>query len=383
MTKGIKKWLKYSKNIYKIIIYGSGVYGKLTYDFLKEYKNINIVGWLDKNYNKIPKNEYSISVSSPDTLGNLDFDYIIIAVKTERLIKEICDFIKNNGGNEEQIILIDENEFEECEKIQFFEDEDFRKLTNDWNDYTYLRNKYGKYVEYKITKTGNDSGITWLLWFQGWDNAPDIVIKCRDSIRKYGGSREIICLDKESFPKYIDIPKDIEEMYKNGIIANAHYSDIIRLELLKKYGGLWIDATILLTDKLDDYITTGPLFLYQFPTVQPRIISNWLIYAYSNNMIIKETLKLVYRYWRTEKKVINYFFMHYLFRVVSNIYYKEWQDVPYFPNSLCNLLQREFNNIYNEKRMEQILKLSSVHKLTYKVNITTENSFYDYILNKI
>lgn len=381
MIKGIKKGLKVNGNICRVVIYGAGVYGKLAYDFLKKYENVFVIAWIDKNYMTIASNEYDISISSPSILNNLQFDYIIIAVKTERFIKVIYQFIKDNGVKDDKIILIDENEFEEYKKIQFFENNDFNNLISDWKDYNYLRDKYGKYVEYKKTHIGKDSNITWILWLQGWNNAPDIVIKCLNSVKKYNENRDIICLDEENLMKYINIPEDIRNMHKDGLICDANYSDIVRLELLKNYGGLWIDATVLLTGKLYDFITGHPLFLYQFPEPQPRLISSWLIYAFNNNPIIEETLKLLYIYWRTEKKQLNYFSMHFLFRVVSNIYYKEWQTVPYYPNSNCMLLEKELNNLYNDKRMEEILMLSKVHKLTYRINTISDNSFYNYILN--
>lgn len=390
VKKGIKKGLNTAASNYNIIIYGAGAYGKLTYDFLKKYKNVNVVKWVDKNYCKIPANEYPLPILNPDVIRDTNFDYIIIAVITERFIKEICGFININGGKDEQIILIDENEFEQNKKIQFFEDNDFKTKSSEWKDYIYLRDKYISYVQFKKQKPGEDSGIIWLLWFQGWDNVPEIVNKCSDSVKKYGRGRKIVYLDEKNYTEYIDIPEDIIEMYKSGIISAAHYSDIIRLELLKKYGGLWLDATVLLTGELEDFITDGSLFIYQFPKIPgTRLqagavsIANWLIYAKSNNVIIEETLKLLYLYWREEKQAINYFVMHLLFRIVTNVYNEEWEKVPCFYNSNCFILGRELNNPYDKKRMEQILKMSKLHKLTYKLNITIQNSMYEYILKNI
>ena len=37
------------------------------------------------------------------------------------------------------------------------------------------------------------------------------------------------------------------EKHKNNIIDNTHFSDLLRLELLIKYGGTWIDASVLIT----------------------------------------------------------------------------------------------------------------------------------------
>lgn len=119
MIKGIKKGLKVNGNICRVVIYGAGVYGKLAYDFLKKYENVFVIAWIDKNYMTIASHEYDISISSPSILNNLQFDYIIIAVKTERFIKVIYQFIKDNGVKDDKIILIDENEFEEYKNTIF------------------------------------------------------------------------------------------------------------------------------------------------------------------------------------------------------------------------------------------------------------------------
>ena len=159
VKKGIKNGLNTETNNCNIIIYGAGAYGKLTYDFLKKYQNVNVIRWVDKNYNKIPANEYPLPILNPEVIKNTEFDYIIIAVTTERFIKEICEFININGGKNEQIILIDENEFEQNKKIQFSEDKDFEIKSSDWKDYIYLRDKYSSYVEFRKQKYGKDSGI--------------------------------------------------------------------------------------------------------------------------------------------------------------------------------------------------------------------------------
>ncbi len=385
-NKGLKKWLKQIGDEEKrVIIYGAGLWGNLTYDFLKEYNKIKLVGWVDKNYINLFKNKWSVPVLNPEIMISIEYDYIIIAVTTEHIITEICEFIKINGGKDEQIILIEEKDFEQNKITYFSEEKDFENSILEWKNYIYLRNKYSKYVEIRKEKNGGDSGITWLLWLQGWDNAPEVVKMCKDSIIKFNTGRKIVCLDENNYIKYIEIPKDIKEMYKNRIIRSAHYSDIIRLELLKKYGGLWIDATVFLTGKLYKFITKVPLFLYQFPKEIkiPRTISNWLIYADSHNIIIEETLSLLYMYWRTENKSISYFVMHYLFRVVSDIYAREWKAVPCIYNSNCFILANELNEPYDERRLKQIFEMARIHKLSYKLKIDKENSLYHHIIKTI
>ncbi len=57
------------------------------------------------------------------------------------------------------------------------------------------------------------------------------------------------------FFNYIDLPENIIEKYKSGIIDFIKFSDIVRVTLLAKYGGVWLDSTIYIeTSKKLEYL---------------------------------------------------------------------------------------------------------------------------------
>ena len=60
---------------------------------------------------------------------------------------------------------------------------------------------------------------------------------------------QIHVLGEESLPDRIVLPAGFTEF------GAAFQSDLIRLAVLKEYGGVWMDANILLTDSLDWFIT--------------------------------------------------------------------------------------------------------------------------------
>lgn len=116
----------------------------------------------------------------------------------------------------------------------------------------YLSKKYS----YIINKNYNDfssdisSNIIWVFWWQGIDSAPFIVQKCVESIKKYSGDKRVVIIDKNNISKYYNIPKFIKQKMDSGVISLTHFSDILRFNLLRKYGGFWIDSTIFFTDNL-------------------------------------------------------------------------------------------------------------------------------------
>lgn len=54
-------------------------------------------------------------------------------------------------------------------------------------------------------KSKADSNI-WIFWWQGYENAPVLVKKCIDSVRKNAGTHPIILLTKDNWQSYADIP---------------------------------------------------------------------------------------------------------------------------------------------------------------------------------
>ena len=153
--------------------------------------------------------------------------------------------------------------------------------------------------------------IFW-CWLQGEENAPKLYRACLDSLRKNIKNYEIIIITKENIKKYVKFPPYILEKYKNNQISNTHFSDLLRLELLIKYSGTWIDASVLLT-KYDEVFFNGSLFFFQAFNNKNIAGSNWFITSEKNNPILKSTRDLLYEYYRTNNNLYNYFIFHFFF----------------------------------------------------------------------
>ncbi|MBS7377471.1 MAG: hypothetical protein KIG42_05705, partial [Paludibacteraceae bacterium] len=96
-----------------------------------------------------------------------------------------------------------------------------------------------------------DNRKIWVCWLQGEANMPDIVRTCYNSVKANANGREVVLITNENVEKYISIPKFIKDKVNNGKMSRTHLADYIRISLLKNYGGLWIDATVLVTDKIN------------------------------------------------------------------------------------------------------------------------------------
>ena len=166
----------------------------------------------------------------------------------------------------------------------------------------------------------------------------------------------------------------IVRKWKEGVISNTHLSDLLRLELLIRYGGLWIDSTTYMTGTIPAYIDDSNFFVYRNGWMDMEMINmgSWLIFSkYANNIILLETQGLLYAYWKKYNYIKNYFLMHIFFRMVTDANPELWEQVPAINHIDSHLLMQELPKHYDENRCQQIMRLTPIHKLTYKVETSS------------
>lgn len=264
-----------------------------------------------------------------------------------------------------------------------------------WKSYKYIEKRYKNALDKTEKKKGSGkfSKIIWWCWLQGEEEIPPFQQKCLQSIKKHIKDREIKIISLKNLSEYIELPEYIIDKYNKGIISNTHLSDLIRLELLCKYGGTWIDSTAYITS-YDKNLFDKNLFVYKncnrfwFANKneienEPIIADNWFITAEIDNPILCTVKDLLYDYWKNNNYLIDYFIFHYLFTLTVNYKYKdEFNKILTLPHVNPHILQYEMFNNFDKVKFESIKKLSSIHKLTYKVSESQikKNSFYMYIL---
>ena len=256
--------------------------------------------------------------------------------------------------------------------------------------YEYLM-RYAYAAKNKAEGTGVKPGrkVIWTCWLQGIENAPKLVQKCVASMRQYSNGYDVVVIDNKNVSDYVQVPEYINEKYAKGIIPHAHYSDLIRLLLLQKYGGVWIDSTILLTNILPKYITDAELFVFRGDRVGQTFIYNPFLAAQPNHPIINSLLNLLLEYWKKENKLVSYSIFHLFFTIaveVSDENRALWEQVPFSYGSQMFYLQPQLGKPYNEQAYQLATQLSSIHKLTYKfeqfgIDIQKKGTFYDVLIN--
>ncbi len=217
----------------------------------------------------------------------------------------------------------------------------------------------------------------WWSWLQGLENAPEIVQCCYRSLEKLG--KKIVILDENTMADYVRLPEYIEAKYRDGKIGKAHYADLVRLELLTTYGGCWIDATTFIsgTKQILPVLENEDLFLYRSGNVSEYIIfDNWFMLAKRKSAILEATKQMLFAFWKKEDKVSHYYIFHLMMSIACKQYTQEYEQIPVFSNEPAHILQYELGKASLEKRWEQILAMSDVHKLTYKLEDTKQDGTF-------
>jgi hypothetical protein len=160
------------------------------------------------------------------------------------------------------------------------------------------------------------------------DKAPWLVQQVLISWKLYNPDWDIRVVTEQNLSNYIDVP------YLTNVKSFAAKSDIIRLSLLAKYGGIWVDSTLLCMKPLDDYI--GPLlepidfWMYHGNENGP---CSWFIVSSKDSYLIQEWKKACDLYWKNERKEAHhYFWMDLLFRDLmkkDKKFLELWEKVPY------------------------------------------------------
>lgn len=230
----------------------------------------------------------------------------------------------------------------------------------------------------------------WVCWFQGMENAPEIVRRCYTSIIE-NIDREVILLTEDNYRDYVSFPRKIQAKIDCGIIRDAHMSDLLRLELLQKYGGTWIDATVFCCSKdIPDYMLDSDLFLFQSlkpgKDGQASTISNWFLTAKPNQKFIFIIRELLYDYWKNNNEVVDYFIFHDFFQILIEWYPKEWNRVVPFSNSVPHILLLRLFDEYNDDIWNAVTAMTPFHKLSYKFEsseMQKPNTYYQKIMKKL
>lgn len=253
-----------------------------------------------------------------------------------------------------------------------------RYIVNNYHD---IINKYQN-LEYTPTeKIGKNSPI-WILWWQGEEQMPDIIKICYKNIQQYKNEHPINLLTKDNFSQYTKSSlwtQNINKALNEKKITVTHFSDILRSYLLFTYGGIWMDATLLITRPIDSIIGnctfytgrgTGPLRLGSL--VQQKWTS-FFSATIKENPFYKYLYEILTAHLEKEGKFIDYFMLDYFFILAYDLFpfTKKMIDnvVPISDHKELFEMLHNLNSQYEKTKYIHLIQQIPFHKVTYKISL--------------
>lgn len=263
------------------------------------------------------------------------------------------------------------------------------KLNKDYKIFSHLKNKYKKVLNKDIPYISTEENKTvWFCWLQGLENAPELVQACYDYMCKNLKDYRIIVVTENNFRQYTDIPTFIIDKWKKKIITNTHFSDILRVELLTKNGGIWIDSTVLCTSNLPNYVSGSDFFVFsaEYRNDETSMLSSWFIKSGKNHPILLAAREMLHKYWANNNKLIHYFLFHMFMTMTMEKNAYLIKDMPFITNINPHVLQLKY--LFKPLKKEDVKFIKDtcfVHKLSYKFEkelINAEDTNYKAILER-
>lgn len=222
----------------------------------------------------------------------------------------------------------------------------------------------------------------WICWFQGIDKAPALIQKCTESVIKNAGEHPVIFLTKDNYSEYCFIPSYIMEKVKSKTITLTHFSDILRNALLSQKGGIWLDASIYLTE---------PYKLYDLPyqTIkQNKVDDGKFVSAYrwtgfcqagvKGNPLNSFVYDMFLAYHKREKELIDYYLIDYFmalgYEKIEVI--KEMIDKVPFNNENLYYMQINMLKTYHSEAFSLVKMRTGIFKLNQRVSTKESDSMF-------
>lgn len=332
-----------------------------------------------------------------------DYQKRVIGFLSERLLK-VWLIAKDYKVKEQPVKLMESNEIERYFHGKELKRQLFDKLTLSLVK-KYKDNQKPVLAETPYSlKLQQQSGVEskvpiWMCWWQGEENAPDMVKKCIDSVRKNIDNDicELHIITLANCQEYVTLSNQIIEKFNSGNITMTTLSDRLRMELLYRYGGLWIEATYFIADnRINDVIKTKGFFTQKLKNAlwddderKGRWAGNF-IKGNAGFELFGFVMEAFDEYYNYMDRLIEYFMIDYFIEIA----YDNLENVKaaiqscVANNEQVMFLDKNANKLFNQEVWDNILKDNWLFKMNYKKdyrksNVIGETTYYGKVIGEL
>jgi hypothetical protein len=262
----------------------------------------------------------------------------------------------------------------------------------------YLESRFGDfYASYDYGKElpvsdPASEGKIWMCWWQGLENAPEIVRACVESVHRNAGNRGVVVITDKNMADYVDIPGWIFDKVADGTITRTNLSDLLRLSLLAEHGGLWLDATFFCTGPLEDMCFGRPFWSIKRPDYLHASIASGYFAGYSlacdaaHRRPFLVTRDFFLEYWKKSAFMVDYLLVDYLIVLAQRHCPEVAADFRSIEpnNRQCDELVKVLGEPFDQECWNELRKDTALFKLTWKQGFPQElngrETFYSALL---
>jgi capsular polysaccharide synthesis protein len=240
----------------------------------------------------------------------------------------------------------------------------------------------------------------WSLWLDEPATPPPLVRLAFDCWQRSNPDWNFQVLSRGDLPALLrDYPDHVLDL------PAAALSDIVRIELLARYGGVWTDSSVIPSKPLNTWLPglmTHGFFAFEKPGPD-RPIASWFLAAQKAHPIVLKWRQEVFRYWQRPRKLVMdprngnpfvenpfemvangsaenqpdypYFWFHYLFGYLETVdtdFYEAWRTCARVSARPPHKLQHLIRNKPDEPPAgiwEVYLSNAPLHKLDWRLNV--------------
>ena len=243
----------------------------------------------------------------------------------------------------------------------------------------------GEIEKYNIQpkKDFKNKKVIWQYWAQGIENAKDTAKLCFASVDKYKGDYEVIRITDANIDEYLDLPEFIKDKRKNPEFRPVFFSDLLRVLLINVYGGIWLDASILLTDDIPTKYEDYDFFMFSrdldsvnkdWGKGDQHFYFSWreefkvkhlssIMYGHEKSELSSVMLDLLLYFWKNEEEIPHYFFFQIMINELKDMNVIDF-NFPAEDDTLPHLLQTKMNKKFKLEEYQFITAQACLHKLS-------------------
>ncbi len=227
-----------------------------------------------------------------------------------------------------------------------------------------------------------------VFWWDGFEKAPRVVKACLESVKANHPEYRVYEITKDTYYNFTDINSELIKGFETGKISIQTFSDILRFNLLKNNGGLWIDATIYFAERYDlvSNLQNKSFESIVFSSSESFLNydglkcswSGYYIASRKNGVLVSIMDSIFEQYYLKYRTYSIYFFIDAAFMICKKYKIDDAVlDKVHCNNNSMFLLSKVLNSRYDEKLLKQVKAIPQKLSWFGISENKTDNSMYD------